>query len=274
MNAEHINFMLALRGAIDKETAALGAANPKVQQLWAKFNTLWKRDLPANTTNNTTNNITNNTQNPAQLQRIQQDINLIKERLLLHCAPSVDFSFVQHEATRQQLQFDNLRMENNVYQIDKHSQKYIDYLHEYASLAFVQVEELMNYYYTMRFPNINDFKHYLTQRTSYKMAPQAYIGAISMYLKSFAYCTEFYAYDPEAEEKDFTSYTIQTLRFVRNETAHRCTILKLPNQDESLLTANEKRVRNYLKFNSIHQTREAFQRFVAKLAEHCQQLPK
>ena len=174
MNAEHIDFMLALRGAIDKQTAALGATDPKVKQLWAKFNSLWKRDLAAASNTNTT---ANNPPNIVQLQQIQQDVNLIKERLMLHCPPSVDYSFVRHELTRQQLQFDNLRMENNVYQIDKTNQKYIEYLHEYASLAFMQVEELLNYYYTLRFPNLPDFKQYLIARTTYN-GSHNYIGAI------------------------------------------------------------------------------------------------
>lgn len=264
MNAEHINFMLALRSAIDKQTAALGATNPTVKQLWTKFNALWKRDLTAN-----------NPQNTAQLQQIQQDVNLIKERLMLHCPPSIDYSFVRHELTRQQLQFDNLRMENNVYQIDRTNQKFIDYQYEYCSLAFLQVEEILNYYYSLRFDNMQDFLNNIKQFSPYEQKPNfspSNVSQIAIYFKVSAFGGEFLPYiNSKTGEEDYTVMNIQNLRTIRNKTAHRCTILK--NQNPATLTPEEDKIVNFLYYKGINQIRELLQIFMAKVADCCALLP-
>jgi hypothetical protein len=270
MNAKNIKFMLAMQQAIEAERQVLGENHQQVQLLQSKFDALWQRDFPPVDTNEANTQISSSEAN--ELAKIRKDVQLIKERLHLHRGLSVDYSFVDDDNTRAQLQFDNLRMENNIYDLHKERQKNIEHFHDFCVSAFLQVEELINYYFVRRFPDFTHLLAHLDKQNKSNYTPTNTIIPTSIFQipisrKLWAFGNEFFPYhNPNDSKPDHTFNNLQTLRLIRNESAHRCTIIK--NENKTQLSSDETKIRNFFEYNTPQTVRALLQRLAQKIADN------
>ncbi|MCQ2051463.1 MAG: hypothetical protein MJY74_04580 [Bacteroidaceae bacterium] len=156
---------------------------------------------------------------------IKKDINEIREALQLRGKNSLDYSFVKDEYVRNQLLVDNLRMENVALNLTISDD---ERFHSFCINAFLQVENIMNYYYSVRYSNdissvLYDIE-YNTQADKYpyrRNGREVNIGDIPIYNKLSAFCNQYFPFDPKAGIYDYTSKNLQTLREIRNDNFHR-----------------------------------------------------
>ncbi len=147
----------------------------------------------------------------------------IKNYLSLSPELSIDYSFISHKILRTRLELDNLRMENmrlNLLEKDEFK-RFFDYI----IFAFFQVENLINYYYFLAFPDINTFLDHLESIEKTKFKRNKYfdydnVGDITIATKLYSFNKTFFN-----QRNNFTGFNIDNLRQVRNEGLHRCSVL-------------------------------------------------
>lgn len=187
----------------------------------------------------------NETKNNQLSDEIFKNTETIKKYLNISPELSIDYSFIKHKILKNRLELDNLRMENT--RIDIIEKDEIKRLYDYIIYAFYQVENLINFYYYSKYDKIDDLLDHLESIESTKFRRTIAITGISdinIATKIYSFNKTFYN-----SRGDYTGLGIDSLRKVRNEGLHRCTIIMNRGKDENL------HLYNFLKrstYNSIH----------------------
>lgn len=138
---------------------------------------------------------------------------------------------IPHKELKQTLIRDNITMELNLI-LDGYNQQ--ERFIMFCTSAFHQIENILNFYYTQRFPNISDLIEYLHEKNSefhskFKKSNRKFRTVKNLNISYLVYIfeKEFFF------EKKKYDKTITLLREVRNEQSHRCTIVQR-NKEEIL----------------------------------------
>ena len=87
------------------------------------------------------------------LTSVSSDVSAIRSALEIRATESLKYNFVKVPRLRDQLIIDNLRMENAALNLQE---KESDRFYIFCVNAFYQLENIINYYYHVMFPNVND----------------------------------------------------------------------------------------------------------------------
>ncbi len=188
-------------------------------------------------------------------QNLEQDIWAIRMALQVRRNPTIDYSFVEYELAKEHLIVDNLRMENVRY--DTREAMPLIQFHSYCIYAFYQVENIINYYYWKAFPDFDKFINYLKdcgaqlpKKTAQKLSD------LNISTKLYRFTTDFFG-----EYGDFTAVNLSTLRKVRNESSHRCSVLASRKDEDTTIF-------NFFK----NQTHQSIHRLLEILADKVRKL--
>lgn len=154
-----------------------------------------------------------------------KEIEKIKDALELRADLSIDYSFVKDIFVQRQLMIDNLRMENVLLNLSMPERERYD---NFCVNAFLQVENILNYYYCEKFgkaldailADIEDATQY--DKYPFKRVPGKtyyYVSEIAIASKIQAFCNQFFPFDPNV--KDYTATNLHKLRNIRNDIFHR-----------------------------------------------------
>lgn len=158
---------------------------------------------------------------------ISQDISEIRSALEIRGNHSIDYDFIKEKRLREQLLIDNYRMENAALNL---REKEIDRFYIFCVNAFYQVENIVNYYFYILYPNISDLLTVIEDATKNDGEKGKYrfdrskgqydnIGDIQIVHKINALCNLLFTNDIPVRA------TLGNLRKVRNEGEHRCQII-------------------------------------------------
>ena len=154
-----------------------------------------------------------------------QEIEKVKEALELRADFSIDYSFVKDIFVQRQLMIDNLRMENVLLNL---SMSEMDRYDNFCVNAFLQVENILNYYFCEKYnkdldsiltdiENITQYDKYPFKRIPNKT--YLYVSEIPIASKIQAFCNEFFPFD--STNTDYTTKNLHALRNMRNDIFHR-----------------------------------------------------
>lgn len=174
---------------------------------------------------------------PIQLEcSVSDDIKSIREALGIKANKSISYEFIKEQRLKDQLYIDNLRMENAAFNLQE---KEIDRFYVFCVNAFYQIENIINYYFHTKYPNIDDLLTVLEASTkndgeggkyqfkrSKKEPLEKNVGDIQIFFKINALCNLLFPNDKDIK------LTLSNLRKVRNEGEHRCQII-FTDKDEN-----------------------------------------
>ena len=163
------------------------------------------------------------------LKSIANDILFIREALNIKGNNSLQYEYVTDVTLKKQLLVDNLRMEN--YALSFVSDE-TERLCNFCICAFYQIENLINYYFYTKYPNLDDLLTHIENHTNLSEHPfirskekkEKNVGDIGIDKKIYAFCDSHYPFS--TEKPDYTLRILSQLRQVRNEGLHRCNIIK------------------------------------------------
>ena len=179
--------------------------------------------------------------------KIEDDVTVIREALEIRANKSVSYDFVKEQRLRDQLIIDNLRMENAALDL-KESEEERFYI--FCVNAFYQLENIINYYFYVTYPNFNHLQDIIERYTEdeptdgfkYKRAErEKNVGDIPIAHKINAFCNILFPGDP-------FKITLGTLRQVRNEGEHRCMVIRREGDERNYLY-------KFFKYNSFNTVR-------------------
>ena len=166
--------------------------------------------------------------NMSDSSRVSDDVAFIRSALSIKANNSIKYDFITNQRLKDQLIIDNLRMENAAYNLQE---KEIDRFYTFCVNAFYQVENIVNYYFYIQYPNIEDLLSVIEESTKndgeegrfrFKRSqsnPENNVGDIPVSFKINALCNLIFP-------KDYTmKITLGNLRKVRNEGEHRCQVI-------------------------------------------------
>ena len=156
---------------------------------------------------------------------VMEDISAIRSALEIRANVSISYDFVKEQRLRDQLIIDNLRMENAALNLKEPE---IDRFYTFCVNAFYQVENIINYYYHLSYPNIESLLLEIEEATQSekddfkfkRSGKEQNVTSINIVYKINALCNTL-LYDEKA-----LKWSIGTLRQVRNEGAHRCSVIQ------------------------------------------------
>jgi len=178
---------------------------------------------------------------------IAKDISSIRKALNIRGKNSINYEYITDIALKNQLLVDNLRMEN--YALNYESKNETERLYYFCLNAFFQLENILNFYYYIKYPDLNNFLSYAEISTKSDKYPfvrtgsEQNISEVPVSVKIRCFCLDFFPYNEETN--DFTFKNLSELREIRNEGLHRCNIIK--NDPENKLHDFFK----YQNFNTI-----------------------
>ncbi len=185
---------------------------------------------------------------------IKKDTTKIIDFLSINPVVSVDYSFINHKLLRTRLELDNLRMENIRYDLKETDE--MKRLYDFCINAFYQIENLINFFYYEKFRKIDDLLLHLEniKDAKFKRKEERDIGDIAIYAKIYAFNKTYYS-------EDYTGYSIDSLRLIRNEGLHRCTRIKnIENEN--------KRLHDFLKHATFHSVHSLVNSLAEKVKEN------
>ena len=165
------------------------------------------------------------------LSSVSTDVTAIRSALEIRATESLKYSFVKVPRLRDQLIIDNLRMENAALNLQERES---DRFYIFCVNAFYQLENIINYYYHVMFPNINSLLTEIERATStdpekYKFkrsGTEKNVADIAVYYKITSICNSLFP------ENISLKSTLNNLRKIRNDGEHRCQVL-MEKRDES-----------------------------------------
>lgn len=181
---------------------------------------------------------------------ICDDVHAIRETLEIRANNSISYDFILakgNQRLRDQLLIDNLRMENAALNL---KEKELERFYSFCANAFYQIENVVNFYFYVMFPNIDNLLSFIENATnvdgkySFKRnANKEYksVSDIEITYKLNAICTTLFPDDKNIK------ITYSQLRQVRNEGAHRCMVIVKEHDESNALS----RFFKYNTFNSI-----------------------
>lgn len=181
---------------------------------------------------------------------ICDDVHAIRETLEIRANNSISYDFILakgNQRLRDQLLIDNLRMENAALNL---KEKELERFYSFCANAFYQIENVVNFYFYVMFPDIDNLLSFIENATnvdgkySFKRnANKEYksVSDIEITYKLNAICTTLFPDDKNIK------ITYSQLRQVRNEGAHRCMVIVEEHDESNALY----RFFKYNTFNSI-----------------------
>ena len=176
----------------------------------------------------------NNPQEIPAITSITGDVAAIRSALEIRATESLSYNFVKVPRLRDQLIIDNLRMENAALNLQE---KESDRFYIFCVNAFYQLENIINYYYHISFPKIDDLlteielatqseeEKYRFKRSTGTLKEKTVVD-IHVYHKINALCNTLFP------DNMAIKLTLNNLRKVRNEGEHRCQVIQ-EKRDES-----------------------------------------
>jgi hypothetical protein len=154
---------------------------------------------------------------------LRNDIEYIRDILGIKGKVSIDYSFIKHDLLREQLIIDNIRMENSALQLKNSNE--VERFYNFCVNAFYQIENIINYYYFISFPAIEDLMNHLEKNNPKYERKEKHktIADIDVAVKLYAFGNVFFP--SRTGSPDSTSFQVSDLRKVRNEGLHRCSII-------------------------------------------------
>ncbi|MGV6829342.1 MAG: hypothetical protein ACWA45_08090 [Flavobacteriales bacterium] len=165
-----------------------------------------------------------------QLQNELENLRKIVFRIMDFNFPDLDanikhYDFVTDETVRRQLELDYLKM----------MQTPASNFNEYCHYSFFQIENLLNYYYTIRFQSKEELQEYFKFTNDPKEVVKTRVSEIPYSSKWAKFANEFLMTEKKwtdkmtGEEKIKKvaiplNYDIQKIAYVRNSSIHRNTI--------------------------------------------------
>ena len=156
---------------------------------------------------------------------VKKDISEIRENLQMRGQQSIDYSFVRDEVVRNQLRVDNIRMENAALNM---SMSDTERFNSFCINAFLQVENLVNYYFREYYDNdleaVCSEIESATAKDKYPFERKSYmkkLGDIPAEKKILTFCRLFFPFDPKIKLYDYTYSKLDMLRQIRNDNFHR-----------------------------------------------------
>jgi hypothetical protein len=153
----------------------------------------------------------------------ESDLSFIRSVLELRGKPSIDYDFIDHEYTKQQLKIDNVRMEN--VRFDSRESNHQVQFYKFCTYAVFQIENLLNYFCHVNFRDVKDVVSFIA--TNYQKSEKfifdgskSYrsVSEIALAFKSNAFCQKY------TNPISYLNYFIGSINKVRNENLHRCSI--------------------------------------------------
>lgn len=166
--------------------------------------------------------------NMSDSSRVSDDVAFIRSALCIKANNSITYDFITNQRLKDQLIIDNLRMENAAYNLQE---KEIDRFYIFCVNAFYQVENIVNYYFHVSYPQIQDLLTVIENNTQndgeggkYQFRrsqtnPESNVGDIPVSFKINALCNILFPKDSKIK------ITLGNLRKVRNEGEHRCQVI-------------------------------------------------
>lgn len=227
-----IQFLLKLFEHLEEQSKKLGKEDPQIKK---NLDTFYKLAEPYLQFDGNTS-----------LKSIKIDTRVTRKLLGFESVPSIDYLFVNNQNVYMQLHLDNLRMEgllSNPKKIRKREND-LDRFKEFCTSAFYQIEELINYYYSIKFNSFEKFLNYLeTKNPRFKKSVKpTSIATISISEKIFLFEKEHYF------NKGYYESNITKIRKIRNEDLHRCTIIE--KDQNGLLEKYKNLIVKIKKYNS------------------------
>ena len=198
---------------------------------------------------------------------VVEDISAIRSALEIRANVSISYDFVKEQRLRDQLIIDNLRMENAALNLKEPEE---DRFFTFCVNAFYQVENIVNYYYHLSYPNIEAILSEIEEATKleksdyYKFersGKEQNVADIAVAHKINALCNTLLP-----NEKSL-KMAIGTLRQVRNEGEHRCSIIQKEKDDNN-------NVYKFFKNNTFNSVRIYLKQFVYAVKKGIQEPPK
>jgi hypothetical protein len=150
----------------------------------------------------------------ASAQSMALDIKAIRDALHIKGDNSLHYDYISNPSLRNQLLVDNLRMEN--YALDFQTIDETERFYYFCVNAYYQVENLLNYYFYIAYPKLDDLLTHIELYTKSSQYPfkrtgkEQSVGDIVVEKKMYAFCDEFFPFTPE--NRDFTLKTLSELR--------------------------------------------------------------
>lgn len=165
---------------------------------------------------------------------VTRDIASIREALEIRANASVSYGFVGEQRLRDQLIIDNLRMENVALKLKEPEE---ERFYSFCVNAFYQLENIVNYYFHVTFPNIDDLLTIIEEYTKEEKSEdfrfkrngrEKDVSDIPIAHKINALCNILFPGDK-------FKMTLGQLRQVRNEGEHRCMVIQQEKNEKKSL---------------------------------------
>ncbi len=168
---------------------------------------------------------------------VRDDVHAIREALEIRANNSICYDFILEKGNqrlRDQLIIDNLRMENAAMNLREKEQ---ERFYSFCANAFYQIENVVNFYFHIMFPNIEEMLLFIENATVIdgkygfkRNEKKGYknVGDIEVTHKLNAICNSLF---PD----DKIKITYSQLRQVRNEGAHRCMVIIAEHDENNAL---------------------------------------
>ena len=199
----------------------------------------------------------------SSMSNYKKDIMAIRSALKICAEPSISYDFVLDQRVKDQLIIDNLRMENVL--LDSKLSEYDKY-YAFCVNGLYQIENIINYYLYVKYPDINKLEEYLICMTakkatdkddfSYKHTDKVKtIQDIELYHKINAICQELYP-DQVTVVTMFSSW-----RKLRNQSEHRCNVITMKKKIPSDIDL-------FYQYNTFNKLREALKDLVYMIEQN------
>lgn len=201
---------------------------------------------------------------------ICDDVHAIRETLEIRANNSISYEFILakgNQRLRDQLLIDNLRMENAALNL---KEKELERFYSFCANAFYQIENVVNFYFYVMFPDIDNLLSFIENATnvdgkySFKRnANKEYksVSDIEITYKLNAICTTLFPDDKNIK------ITYSQLRQVRNEGAHRCMVIVEEHDENNALY-------RFFKYNTFDSIRIVLIKLVETIKQEIENVGK
>ena len=201
---------------------------------------------------------------------ICDDVHAIRETLEIRANNSISYDFILakgNQRLRDQLRMDNLRMENAALNL---KEKELERFYSFCANAFYQIENVVNFYFYVMFPDIDNLLSFIENATnvdgkySFKRnANKEYksVSDIEITYKLNAICTTLFPDDKNIK------ITYSQLRQVRNEGAHRCMVIVEEHDENNALY-------RFFKYNTFDSIRIVLIKLVETIKQEIENVGK
>lgn len=201
---------------------------------------------------------------------ICDDVHAIRETLEIRANNSISYDFILakgNQRLRDQLLIDNLRMENAALNL---KEKELERFYSFCANAFYQIENVVNFYFYVMFPDIDNLLSFIENATnvdgkySFKRnANKEYksVSDIEITYKLNAICTTLFPDDKNIK------ITYSQLRQVRNEGAHHCMVIVEEHDENNALY-------RFFKYNTFDSIRIVLIKLVETIKQEIENVGK